>query len=155
MKSLSIADVTALLPSRSGARAVRGLLRHRGMSLIEIMVVITLIGLVAAAIGTAVITQLGKGQNDAARNQAYEIAKSMDIYRLQNGSYPSTSAGVGALVKPPKGKPIMDSMPLDPWGNEYSYAYPGVKNPAKFDVRSKGNDAIEGNEDDVGNWPEQ
>jgi prepilin-type N-terminal cleavage/methylation domain-containing protein len=49
MKILSIADVTALLPSRSGARAVRGLLRHRGMSLIEIMVVITLIGLVAAA----------------------------------------------------------------------------------------------------------
>lgn len=128
--------------------------RHRGMSLLEIMVVITLIGLVTAAIGVAVINQLGEGQKDAARNQAYEIAKSMDIYKLQNGSYPTTAQGIGALASPPKGKPIMDAVPKDPWGNDYIYTIPGTKNPTKFDVRSKGNDAIEGNEDDVGNWPE-
>lgn len=151
MKILSTAEVTRLTHAVLAPPARRAL---RGMSLLEIMIVITLIGLVTAAIGTAVITQLGKGQADSARNQAYEIAKSMDIYRLQNGSYPSTSQGIGALVKPPKGKPIMDSMPTDPWGNEYIYANPGTHNTTKFDIRSKGNDGIDGNEDDVGNWPE-
>jgi general secretion pathway protein G len=128
--------------------------RVRGMSLLEIMVVITLIGLVTAAIGVAVINQLGKGQSDAARNQAYEIAKSLDIYKLQNGSYPSTAQGLSVLANPPKGKPIMESVPKDPWGNDYIYVIPGQKNASKFDVRSKGNDAQEGTEDDVGNWQE-
>lgn len=127
----------------------------RGMSLLEIMVVITLIGLVTAAIGVAVMNQLAKGQADAARNQAYEIAKSMEIYKLQNGSYPTTALGVGALVTPPKGKPIMDATPQDPWGNDYIYVIPGQKNPSKFDVRSKGSDGQEGTEDDIGNWPEE
>ncbi len=128
--------------------------RRRGMSLLEIMVVITLIGLVTAAIGVAVINQLGKGQSDAARNQAYEIAKSLDIYKLQNGSYPSTGQGLSVLASPPKGKPIMEAVPKDPWGNDYIYVIPGQKNPSKFDVRSKGNDGQEGTEDDVGNWQE-
>jgi general secretion pathway protein G len=138
------------LASTSAARRRR----PRAMSLLEIMVVITLIGLVTATIGVAVINQLGKGQADAARNQAYEIAKSLDIYKLQNGSYPTTAQGLGVLKNPQKGKPIMDDVPKDPWGNEYIYVTPGQKNPTKFDVRSKGNDGIEGNEDDVGNWPE-
>lgn len=149
MKVLSMSEVSNLLASR-GLR--RGQLR--GMSLLEIMVVITLIGLVTAAIGVAVINQLGEGQKDAARNQAYEIAKSLDIYKLQNGSYPTTAQGLGVLSSPPKGKPIMESTPKDPWGNDYIYLNPGQKNATKFDIRSKGNDGIEGNEDDVGNWPE-
>ena len=124
----------------------------RGMSLIEIMVVITLIGLVTAAIGVAVMGQLTKGQSDSASNQAYEIAKSMELYKLQNGSYPTTSQGITVLATPPKGKPIMDSVPKDPWGNEYIYVNPGQKNPSKFDIRSKGPDGQEGTEDDVGNW---
>lgn len=128
--------------------------RHRGMSLLEIMVVITLIGLVTAAIGVAVIGQLGEGQRDAARNQAYEVAKALDIYKLQNGSYPTTGQGLSVLSAPPKGKPIMEQLPKDPWGNDYIYLNPGQKNAAKFDIRSKGNDGIEGNEDDVGNWQE-
>jgi general secretion pathway protein G len=124
----------------------------RGMSLLEIMIVITLIGLVTAAIGVTVMNQLGKGQTDTARNQAYEIAKSMELFKLQVGKYPSTSEGIAALVNPAKGKPIMDSNPKDPWGNEFIYLNPGQKNPNKFDIRSKGNDGQEGNEDDVGNW---
>jgi general secretion pathway protein G len=147
MQNLTAADIDRLL-----APAARR--RHRGMSLLEIMVVITLIGLVTAAIGVAVIGQLGEGQRDAARNQAYEIAKSLDIYKLQNSRYPSTSQGLAVLASPPKGKPIMDSIPQDPWGNDYIYLIPGQKNATKFDIRSKGNDGIEGNEDDVGNWQE-
>jgi general secretion pathway protein G len=128
--------------------------RPRGMSLLEIMVVITLIGLVTAAIGVAVMNQLQKGQMDAARNQSYEIGKSLEIYKLQNGSYPTTAQGLQALVSPPKGKPIMDALPKDPWGNEYIYVLPGQKNPSKFDVRSKGPDGQESTEDDIGNWQE-
>ncbi len=126
--------------------------RRRGMSLLEIMVVITLIGLITAAIGVAVMNQLSKGQSDSARSQAYEIGKSLELYRLQNGRYPTTSEGIAVLAKPPKGKPIMDSVPQDPWGNEYIFTAPGTKNPAKFDIRSKGSDGVENTEDDVGNW---
>src|SRR4051812_6333417 len=91
---------------------------QRGFSLLEIMVVITLIGLVTAAIGVAVMGQLEEGQKGSARSQAYEIAKSCELYKLQNGSFPSTAQGISALVSPPKGKPLMDSTPHDPWGNE-------------------------------------
>ena len=127
----------------------------RGMSLLEIMVVITLIGLVTAAVGVAVMNQLEKGQMDTARNQAYEIGKSVELYKLQNAGYPSTAQGLNALANPPKGKPIMERVPQDPWGNDYIYVVPGAKNTNKFDVRSKGPDGVEGSEDDVGNWPEE
>ena len=126
--------------------------KKRGMTLLEIMVVITLIGLVTAAIGVAVMNQLSKGQSDTARNQAYEIGKSLELYKLNNGRYPTTAEGLQVLVTPPKGKPLMDQMPKDPWGNDYVYVNPGQKNPSKFDVRSKGPDSQEGTEDDVGNW---
>ena len=127
----------------------------RGMSLLEIMVVITLIGLVTAAVGVAVMNQLEKGQMDTARNQAYEVGKSIELYKLQNASYPSTAQGLDALVSPPKGKPIMERVPQDPWGNDYIYVVPGAKNTIKFDVRSKGPDGVEGSEDDIGNWQEE
>jgi general secretion pathway protein G len=149
MKKWTITDVERAL----GATVTRAA-RRRGMSLLEIMVVITLIGLVTAAIGVAVIGQLGEGQAKAARNQAYQIAESIKIYKLNNGSYPTTGQGLSVLVTPPKGKPIMETMPKDPWGADYIYVIPGQKNPASFDVRSKGNDGQEGTEDDVGNWPE-
>jgi len=124
----------------------------RGMSLLEIMVVITLIGLVTAAVGVAVLGQLEQGQIDTARNQAFEIEKSLSLYKLQQGSYPSSAQGLAALVTPPKGKPIMERVPQDPWGNEYIYMSPGQKNAQKFDIISKGPDQQEGTEDDVGNW---
>ena len=127
----------------------------RGMTLLEIMVVITLLGLVAATIGVAVLGQLEQGQIDATRNQAYELAKSIELYKLQNGVYPSTGQGLSALVSPPKGKPLVDRVPQAPWGGEFIFLVPGQMNTAKFDVRSKGPDGAEGTEDDVGNWPKE
>ena len=127
---------------------------HRGMSLLEIMVVITLIGLVTAAVGVAVMGQLEDGQMKTARNQAFEIEKSLDIYKLQHGSYPSSAQGLSVLASPPKGKAIMERVPKDPWGNDYIYMNPGQKNK-KFDILSKGPDQQEGTEDDVGNWEEE
>lgn len=126
----------------------------KGMSLLEIMVVITLIGLVAAAVSVAVMNQLEKGEMDTARNQAYEIGKSVELFKLQQGGYPTTAQGLSVLASPPRGKPIMERVPKDPWGEDYIYVIPGQKNPGKFDVRSKGPDKQEGTEDDVGNWPD-
>ena|SRR6185437_7144185 len=126
--------------------------RLRGMSLLEIMVVITLIGLVTAAIGVAVMNQLVRGQIETARNQANEIAKGVEMYRLAFGHYPTTSEGLQVVANPAKGKPLIESLSKDPWGNDYVYTIPGQKNPNKFDIRSKGPDGQEGTEDDVGNW---
>ena len=123
----------------------------RGFSLLEIMIVITLIGLVTAAVGVAVMGQLEKGQIDTARNTAYEVGRSCDIYKLQNGSYPKD---VQSLVTPPRGKPIMEQLPTDPWGGTYTITTPGVHNPGKVDVVSPGPDKEAGTADDVGNWPE-
>ena len=128
----------------------------RGMTLIEIMVVITLLGLIAAAVGVAAMNMLEQGQLDQARTQAMEIGKAMDTYKVMFGRYPTTSEGLQALVAPPGGgKPIMERVPKDPWGGEYVFTIPGVKNPNKFDVRSNGPDRTEGGGDDVGNWPEE
>ncbi|MEW5848385.1 MAG: type II secretion system major pseudopilin GspG [Myxococcota bacterium] len=130
--------------------------KARGMTLIEIMVVITLLGLIAAAVGVAAMNMLVKGQSDSARTQAYEIAKAMDTYKVMYGRYPTNSEGLNALTTPPGGgKPIMERIPKDPWGGDYIYVIPGVKNPSKFDVRSNGEDRTEGGGDDVGNWPQE
>ncbi|OGQ16780.1 MAG: type II secretion system protein GspG [Deltaproteobacteria bacterium RBG_16_71_12] len=124
-----------------------------GFSLLEIMVVLVLIGMVVSLITVNVMGRLEQGKLDTTRSQAYELAKSVDIYKLQTGNYPSTGQGLQVLVTPPKGKPIIDQLPKDPWNNDYTLIVPGQKNPTKFDIRSKGPDAQEGTEDDVGNWP--
>ena len=124
----------------------------RGFSLLEIMVVLVLIGMVVSLITVNVMGRLDQGKIDTARSQAYELAKSVDIYKLHTGSWPSTGQGLQVLVTPPKGKPIIDQLPKDPWNNDYTLIVPGQKNPNKFDIRSKGPDAQEGTEDDVGNW---
>lgn len=125
----------------------------RGMTLIEIMVVITLLGLIAAAVGVAAMNMLEKGQLETARTQAMEIAKALDTYKVMFGRYPNNSEGLNVLVNPPAGKPVMERLPKDPWGGDYIFTIPGVKNPNKFDVRSNGPDRTEGGGDDVGNWP--
>jgi len=124
----------------------------RGFSLIEMMIVLALIGIIVGGIGVYVMGQLSKGETRAARSQAYEIAKQIDLYRLEFGNYPSQSEGFDALINPPSGEPLMDEVPIDPWGNEFIYIYPGEKNRNKPDVRSKGPDGEENTEDDVGNW---
>jgi len=129
--------------------------RVYGFSLIEIMVALMLVGIITGAVAIAMFGRLKEGKISAARSQAYEISKALEIYRLQVGHYPTDAeGGLGALENPPKGEPLMDSLPLDPWGHDYLYINPGVKNRNKPDVRSMGPDEKE-SEDDVGNWPEE
>jgi general secretion pathway protein G len=147
--------VTERETEQQGAPAIGavGKSAPRGFSLIEIMVVLVLIGMVVSLVTVNVMSRLDQGKIDTARSQSYELGKSLDIYKLQTGSYPTTAQGLQSLVSPPKGKPILDSLPKDPWNNDYILVVPGQKNPTKFDVRSKGPDGQEGTEDDVGNWP--
>ncbi|MDP2344961.1 MAG: type II secretion system protein GspG [Deltaproteobacteria bacterium] len=127
--------------------------RPRATTLMEIMVVITLIGLITAAVGAIVFDVMRDGQDQIARNQAYDIEKSMEIYRLQHGSYPALNDGITALTAPPRGRPILKAVPQDPWGAAFGYASPGVENPSAIDIRSSGRDRVAITVDDVGNWP--
>lgn len=134
------------------ARSPRRRRRHRGMSLLEIMVVITLIGLVTAAVGVSVMGALQDGQVDTARSQAYELEKAVDSYKLRRGGYPSNAQGLTALTDNTKGRAVLDRMPTDPWGQPYAYVIPGLKNPRGVDIVSAGPDGQLDTDDDVGNW---
>lgn len=123
----------------------------RGFSLIEILVVITLIGLIVGGIGVYVANNLAEGKESIARTQIQEVAKLLEMYNLRMNKYPSTAEGLEALVNPPRGRPIIESLPVDPWGNPYVYVYPGVKSPGKYDLSSMGTDGVE-SDDDIGNW---
>ena len=124
----------------------------RGFSLIEIMVVVTLMA-VLIGIGTVVVMdRLEEGKISTARTQAYEIAKAVDLYKLQTGNYPTLSEGLQVLANPPRGKPLMLEVPKDPWGREYNYALPGTHNPKSFDVWSNGPSGDGDAESEIGNW---
>lgn len=124
----------------------------RGFSLIELMVVVTLMA-VLVGIGTVyVMGRLAEGKISTARTQAFEIAKALDLYRLQTGSYPATTEGLDPLANPPRGEPLMEKVPLDPWGRPYNYENPGKQNPRSVDVWSDGPDGAQGADSAIGNW---
>ena len=129
--------------------------RRRGMTLIEIMVVVAILGILATAITMGVMGQLDDAKVQTARLKANEIAKAMDLYKIRNDGYPSTGEGINALVNPGKGQPLFDELPVDPWDNPYNYANPGTRNSRRFDVWSNGPDGESGTADDVGNWKEE
>ncbi|HXW53935.1 MAG TPA: type II secretion system major pseudopilin GspG [Myxococcota bacterium] len=137
-------------------RLIRVNMRHatramRGFSLIEIMVVVTLMA-IFIGLGTIYFTGvLKEGKINAARTQVHELVKAIDLYNFKTGSYPSTAEGLDVLVHPSKGEPVMEEIPKDPWGRDYNYQFPGTHNPKGFDLWSDGPDG-EGGETAIGNW---
>lgn len=126
----------------------------RGFSLIEIMVVITLMAILVSVGTVYLMGRLEEGRLTTARTQAYDLAKALDLYKLQTGNYPTQSEGLEVLVNPARGQPVMEKIPLDPWGREFNYAIPGTHNPRSFDVWSDGPKG-EGGEESIGNWKEE
>ena len=125
--------------------------RERGMTLIEILVVLVLIGIVLGIVGGNFIGKGEKAKADAAKIEIGQIAQTLDLYKLEVGRYPSSQEGLQALISAPAGVANWNgpywkksAVPKDPWGNEYKYASPGSKGP--YDIVSLGADGKEGGE---------
>ncbi len=134
-------------------RRRRGRKSRRGLTLIEILVVVTILGLLASIVGVAVVNQMEASRIDTAKLQISEISKALDMYKIKFHRYPNTAEGLPALATPPEGKPpIMETVPKDPWGGDYIYVSPGQHNTSKFDLQSKGPDGQADTADDIPNW---
>lgn len=124
---------------------------QRGMTLIEILVVLVLIGIVLGIVGGNFIGRGEKAKADAAKIEIGQIGQALDLYKLEIGRYPSSSEGLQALVAAPAGASNWNGpywkkaqIPKDPWGNEYRYTSPGQK--GDYDIVSLGADGKEGGE---------
>src|SRR5512141_1426616 len=109
---------------------------QRGMTLIEILVVLTLIGIIMGIVGGNFIGKGEKAKADAARLEIGQIAQALDLYKLEVGRYPASQEGLQALVQAPPGVSNWNgpywkkaTVPKDPWGNEYKYVSPGASAP--------------------------
>ena len=135
---------------------------ERGFTLIEIMVVIIILGILASFVALNLTGQTEEARRTQARVQMETFKTALKLYKLDNGSYPSTEQGLQALVTPPEvGKlprkwregGYIDKIPKDPWGNEYVYLSPGIY--GEFDIMSYGDDnepGGEGKDADVNSW---
>jgi general secretion pathway protein G len=122
---------------------------ERGFTLVEILVVITIIGLIMALVGPRVINYLGEAKVKAARIQIESFSSALDLYYLDAGRYPSSSEGLTALAQRPGGAATWNGpylkgglVPNDPWGHPYLYRSPGEH--GAYDIVSYGSDGQEG-----------
>jgi general secretion pathway protein G len=116
----------------------------RGFTLLELLVVIVIIGLLAAYVGPKYFAQLGKSEITVSKAQIEAFGKALDTYRLDVGRYPTTEEGLNALVIAPasatarwNGPYLQKGLPVDPWGNPYRYTAPG-SNGLEYEVTSAG-----------------
>jgi general secretion pathway protein G len=133
---------------------------QRGFTLIELMVVLVIIGVLAALIVPNVLDRTDDARATAARTDVNNLVQALKLYKLDNQRYPSAEQGLEALVRrpsagpvPPNWKPYLDKLPADPWGHPYQYVNPGVN--GEFDVFSYGADGVAGGEGknaDIGSW---
>lgn len=134
----------------------------RGFTLIEIMVVIVILGVLAALVVPSVISRTDDARNVAAKSDLAAIRQALKLYRLDNQRYPTTEQGLAALVTKPADPPVppnwkpggyLEKLPRDPWGRPYQYLNPGVK--SDVDVYTYGADGQAGGsgaDADIGSW---
>ena len=137
-------------------------IRSAGFSLIEILIVVVIIGILAAVIVPRVMDEPDRARVTKAQQDVQALVTALNMYRLDNYQYPSTEQGLEALVRRPSGQPeapnwkdggYIDRLPRDPWGREYQYLNPGVH--GEIDVWSYGANGLPGGEGinaEIGNW---
>lgn len=133
-----------------------------GFTLIEILVVITILAILAGLLVPRVMDRPDQARVVAAKNDIRAIQSAINLYRLDNGVYPSTDQGLLALVQRPESGNVprnwktggyLERMPKDPWGNDYQYLYPGVHSEVDiFSLGSDGQPGGEGHAADIGTW---
>ncbi|HET9579091.1 MAG TPA: type II secretion system major pseudopilin GspG [Usitatibacter sp.] len=143
--------------------AIIGLTRRRaGFTLIEVLVVVAILGILAAIVVPRIMDRPDEAKRVAAKADVSAIVQALKLYRLDNGFYPSTDQGLLALVQRPAATPVppnwkqggyLERLPRDPWGSDYQYLNPGVH--GEIDVFSLGADRARGGEGSgaaIGNW---
>ena len=139
----------------------RATARQRGFTLIEIMVVVIIIGILAAIVAPNVIGRVDDAQITKVHAEISNINTALKFYRLDNFAYPTTEQGLEALVADPNDPNVrnwkpggyLERLPRDPWGNPYQYLNPG--NNSEIDIYTLGRDGRpdgEGMDADIGNW---
>jgi len=124
-----------------------------GFTLLELLVVVTIIGLLAAYVGPKYFSQLGRSEQGVAKAQIEAFARALDTYRLEVGRYPTTEEGLNALLSKPasaarwNGPYLQKAVPDDPWGHPYLYRSPGVS--GDFEITSYGKDGQPGGTGDA------
>ncbi len=133
----------------------RGAHSRQGFTLLELVVVIIVLGLLAAIVAPQILGRVSDARNTAAQTQVELFGTALDNYRLDNGAYPTTEQGLAALRERPTRAPIPTNwrgpylrkdVPLDPWGKPYIYRSPGERNATGYDLLSLGRDGKAGGE---------
>lgn len=128
--------------------------RNFGFTLIEILLVVVIIGILAAVAIPRLGGRVKQAQIAAAQADVNNIGMALRLYEVDNGAYPSSLQGLVASpgsVPNWRGPYLEKGVPKDPWGNDYVYAFPGSRNPNGYDLHSLGPDGAESG-DDIGNW---
>lgn len=141
---------------------MRNAYRQRGFTLLEVMVVVVILGILAALVVPRIIGRPDEARAIAAKQDIASLMQALKLYRLDNQRYPTTEQGLQALIVQPATAPIapnwkaggyIERLPNDPWGHPYQYLNPGVR--GEIDVFSLGADRApggEGNDADIGSW---
>lgn len=135
---------------------------QRGFTLIEILVVITILAILGALVVPKIMNRPNEARVVAAKQDIRSIVQALKLYKLDNGRYPSTEQGLKALVEKPNAAPVpnnwktggyLEKLPKDPWGGDYLFLSPGIK--GEIDVMSYGADGQQGGTEsdaDIGSW---
>jgi general secretion pathway protein G len=131
--------------------------KERGFTLVELLLVLVILATLAAIVVPKFAGRSEQARETAASTQISNFEIVLDAFEVDNGTYPKGSKGLADLVEKPSYAqdwrgPYMKEIPLDPWGNEYVYEFPGKHNDNGYDLYSLGPDGRAGGDDDICNW---